>query len=88
MTCSIRKQMRALKNCLVGRGDDWGGVLLAICVVPADVELCYLLRDALRYRSAAGDDQPPRHQIKRSTWMKRENTKYCNKMDFLQVARL
>lgn len=86
MICSTQKQMRILKNCQVGRGDDGGGgSLLAICVVPADVKLCYLLRDALCYRSAAGDDQPPRHQIKRSTWMKRENAKYCNKMDFLQV---
>ncbi len=81
------KTVLCLNKCLRGWTDDAG--LLAICVVPADVKLCYLLCDAFCYRSAAGDDQPPRHHIKRPTWMERENNKnYFNKVESLisQVA--
>lgn len=40
--------------------------LPVLLVVPANVEHRDLLGDALCYRSAAGGDQPARHQVKRS----------------------
>lgn len=51
------------------------GGLQAVCVVPAHVKLRYLLSNALSYRSAAGRDQPPRHQIKWTTSTRDKETK-------------
>lgn len=52
---------------------------LASRVVPADLKLFYLFSDALCYFPAAGYDQPPRHQVKRATWMGKadEQSAFC-----------